>query len=202
MDQDAAIDLRALSSTPELDLVERHRYGDPDAFDEIYRRFESMVYNLCLRMSGSASDAEDLAQEVFLRIHRHLGRFNGRSSLKTWVYRVTLNLCRSKLGRKRWPMRTLKDEDDEGGVELVATGRGPEDRAVDRDAARRVLEALDELPRKFREAVVLRDLEDLSYEEIAEVLGVRIGTVRSRISRGRDRLRRLLPPPGDEEGAP
>lgn len=193
MDRDLAIDPRALSSTPELDLVERHRYGDPAAFEEVYVRFESMVYNLCLRMSGRSADAEDLAQEVFLRIHRHLGRFDGRSTLKTWVYRVTLNLCRSKLGRKRYPTSPLRDEVDEGGVELIETRRGPEDRAVDRDAAQHVLDALDKVPPKFREAVILRDLEELSYDEISEVLGVRLGTVRSRIARGRERLRALLP---------
>ena len=93
--------------TPGLDLATRHGYGDETAFEEVYRRFAGMVYNLCFRMAGRAEEAEDLAQEVFLRIHRHLGRFNGRSSLKTWIYRVTLNHCRSKLSRKRYPTAPL-----------------------------------------------------------------------------------------------
>ncbi len=182
----------SLSSNPDLDLATRHRYGDPKAFEEIYGRFAQMVFNLAYRMSGTAEEAEDLAQEVFLRIHRHLGRFNGRSALKTWVYRVTLNHCRSKLGRKRYPSQPLAEENDGEGVRLVDESRSPEDLALARDAGRQVSLALRQVKPVFREAVVLRDLQGLSYEEIAEILKVRIGTVRSRIARGRDRLRIVL----------
>jgi RNA polymerase sigma-70 factor (ECF subfamily) len=187
----------SLSSTPDLDLAERHRYGDAEAFEEIYQRFAKMVFNLALRMAGTVEEAEDLSQEVFLRVHRHLGKFNGRSTLKTWVYRITLNHCRSKLGRRRYPTRPLAEENEGGpayreGMELVDERRGPEEHALARDAARRVARALAGLKPRFREAVVLRDLEGLSYDEIAEVLNIRIGTVRSRIARGRDRLRTIL----------
>lgn len=181
-----------LSSNPDLDLATRHRYGDEEAFEEVYSRFAQMVFNLTYRMSGTVEEAEDLAQEVFLRIHRHLGRFNGRSALKTWVYRVTLNHCRSKLGRKRYPTQPLADENDGEGARLVAEARSPEDQALARDTGRQVTLALRELKPVFREAVVLRDLQGLSYDEIAEILKVRIGTVRSRIARGRDRLRIVL----------
>lgn len=186
------LDPSSLSSTPDLDLAERHRYGDLRAFDEVYARYSGMVFNLCFRMAGRREEAEDLTQEIFLRIHRHLGRFDGRSSLKTWVYRVTLNYCRSKLGRKKYPTAALAEESEEGGVHLVDGRRDPESRAMAESAARQVGEALRQLKPKFREAVVLRDIEGLSYEEIAEVLQVRIGTVRSRIARGRDRLRTVL----------
>ncbi len=182
----------SLSSNPDLDLATRHRYGDPQAFEEVYDRFAQMVFNLAYRMSGAAEEAEDLAQGVFLRIHRHLGRFNGRSALKTWVYRVTLNHCRSKLGRKRYPSQPLAEENDGEGVRLVDESRSPEDLALARDAGRQVSLALRQLTPVFREAVVLRDLQGLSYEEIAEILKVRIGTVRSRIARGRERLRIVL----------
>lgn len=182
----------SLSSSPDLDLATRHRYGDPEAFEEVYHRFAQMVFNLTYRMSGTVEEAEDLAQEVFLRIHRHLGRFNGRSALKTWVYRVTLNHCRSKLGRKRYPTQPLAEENDGEGARLVDEGRTPEDQALARDTGRLVTLALRELKPVFREAVVLRDLQGLSYDEIAEILKVRIGTVRSRIARGRDRLRIVL----------
>ena len=124
----------SLSSNPDLDLATRHRYGDPQAFEEVYSRFAQMVFNLAYRMSGTVEEAEDLAQEVFLRIHRHLGRFNGRSALKTWVYRVTLNHCRSKLGRKRYPMQPLAEENDGEGARLVDEGRSPEDLALARAA--------------------------------------------------------------------
>ena len=181
-----------LSSNPDLDLATRHRYGDERAFEEVYERFAQMVFNLAYRMSGTVEEAEDLAQEVFLRIHRHLGRFNGRSALKTWVYRVTLNHCRSKLGRKRYPTQPLAEENEGEGARLIDEKRNPEDIALAHDAGRQVSLALRQLKPVFREAVVLRDLQGLSYDEIAEILKVRIGTVRSRIARGRERLRIIL----------
>jgi RNA polymerase sigma-70 factor (ECF subfamily) len=182
----------AMSSTPELDLVTRHRYGDPRAFEEVFARFSPMVFNIALRLSGDSQDAADLSQEVFLRVHRHLGRFGGRSSLKTWIYRVAVNHCRSRLGRKRLPCRPLAAVSQDREREVPDPRRGPEELAVAGDLARLVEEALAALPLRFREAVVLRDLEGLSYQEIAAVLRVRIGTVRSRIARGRARLRSLL----------
>ncbi len=182
----------ALSSNPDLDLAQRHAYGDATAFEEVYQRYLGMVYNLALRMSGSPEQAEDLTQEIFIRVYRHLARFNGRSSLKTWTYRVAVNHCRSKLGRKVWPTQPLAEENQGQGAHLVDGRRGPEDKVLAIDAASRVGLALKQLKPKFREAVVLRDLEGLTYEEIADILKIRIGTVRSRIARGRDRLRHIL----------
>jgi RNA polymerase sigma-70 factor (ECF subfamily) len=185
----------AVPGGDERTLVERHRWGDAAAFEEVYGRFGELVFNLALRLAGDREDAADLTQEVFLRVYRHLGKFNGRSTLKTWIYRVALNHCRSKLGRRRLPARPLDAGD--GRIDPIDPARGPEARALAGDAGRRVTAALAALPPAFREAVVLRDLEGLTYEEIAEVLGMRIGTVRSRIARGRDALRRLLGP-GEE----
>lgn len=187
-----ALSAKELSSNPDLDLAQRHAYGDESAFEEVYERFAPMVYNVALRMVGRSEEAEDLAQEVFLRIHRHFGRFSGRSSLKTWVYQVTLNHCRSRLSRRRWFTRPLAEEEPEEGVQLVERGRGPEENALANDAALQVARALDQVKPVFREAVILCDLEGLSYEEIATILKVRIGTVRSRIARGREQLRGIL----------
>lgn len=175
----------------DLDLVERHRVGDRAAFEEVYQRHAKLVFNLSYRMSGNPVDAEDLSQEIFVRIFRHLKRFNGKSALKTWIYRVAINHCRSRLGRKTLDTRELAEE-SERGVQLRDTRRDPEQRALATDASRTVERGLRGLKPMFREAVVLRDLEGLSYEEIATVLSVRIGTVRSRIARGRDRLRAQL----------
>jgi RNA polymerase sigma-70 factor (ECF subfamily) len=182
------------SSNPDLDLAQRHEYGDPEAFNEVYRRYCDMIYNLALRMGGSAERAEDMTQEIFVRVFRHLGRFNGRSTLKTWIYRVALNHCRSRLSRRRFFFLPIAEgyEEETPGVQLIDEGRGPEENALAEDAHRQVTRALAKVKPVFREAVVLRDLEELSYEEIAEILGVRIGTVRSRIARGRDQLRQIL----------
>jgi RNA polymerase sigma-70 factor, ECF subfamily len=179
----------------DLDLVRRHRFGDARAFDEIYHRFDHMVFNLALRLSGDGEQAADLTQEIFLRVFRYIGQFRGGSSLKTWIFRIAINHCRSCLGRKHLPMQPLFEEpaeEERGSAALADPGRGPEELAVAADQGRRVAAGLAHLPESFRVAVVLRDLEGLSYEEIAEVLGVRIGTVRSRIARGREQLRAYL----------
>lgn len=178
----------AFAASSESELVELHCHGDPQAFEEIYQRYAGMVYNLTWRLCGDGDAASDLTQEVFLRVFRHLGKFRGRSSLKTWIYRVAVNHCRSRLGRRRGRELPLP----EGGGAMADPGRSPEDRAMARETGRLVADALQKLPRRFRAAVLLRDLEGLTYEEIAVVLGVRLGTVRSRIARGREQLRRIL----------
>lgn len=176
----------------DIDLVERHRSGDAHAFDEVYERFGEMVYNLALRLSGNREEAADLTQEIFLRIYRHLGSFGGRSTLKTWIFRVALNHCRDRLSRFSPAILPIEEGMEDGGTTLADPARSPEEMALAADDGRRVSAGLSLLPQVFREAVVLRDLEGLSYDEIAEVLGVRVGTVRSRIARGRDQLRSLL----------
>ncbi len=178
--------------TGDLDLVARHAYGDPEAFDEIYGRYGTMVYQLALRMSGDPVLAEDLSQDVFVRVFRHLGKFRGKSSLKTWVYRVALNCCRSRLSRKTRRARPFVDVEDETFESVPSPREGTDARVVRRETGELLETALAQLPVAFREAVVLRDICDLAYDEIAQVLDVRIGTVRSRIARGRDRLRREL----------
>lgn len=174
------------------ELVQRHRYGDDSAFEAIYHRYGEMVYNLALRLSGDPEDAADLTQEAFLKIHRHLSGFRGRSSLRTWIYRVAINCCRSRYRRQRvWQGRLVLVRED--GLEQLPDGRrDPEERAIAHRTGEMVEEALESLPGIFREAVFLRDIEGLTYDEIAQVLNLRIGTVRSRIARGRDRLRELL----------
>lgn len=174
------------------DLVEQVRYGDGEAFDELYRRFADMVFNLALRMAADHQLAEDLSQEIFLRIYRHLDGFQGRSSVKTWVYRVALNTCRSRLARRGRRGRVVQAVDEETLARVAADGAGPEVRAAASERRRRLEQALVELPVTFRAAVVLRDVEGLTYAEISDVLGVRLGTVRSRIARGRARLQERL----------
>jgi RNA polymerase sigma-70 factor (ECF subfamily) len=174
----------------ERNLVDRHRYGDASAFDDLYHRFSSMVYNLSLRLAGDPALAEDLSQEVFIRIYRGLGRFQCQSSLKTWVYRVCLNHCRTRLGRRSRRQRFELPEDPERQV--ADPSAGPEEDAMSSDARRVLAAALPEIDPVYREAVVLRDLEELSYVEIAAVLEIPVGTVRSRIARGRDQLRSYL----------
>jgi RNA polymerase sigma-70 factor (ECF subfamily) len=186
----------------DLDLALRHGAGDAGAFDEVYARHAGMVFNLALRLAGDVDEAADLTQEIFLLVHRHLGSFGGRSALKTWIFRVALNHCRERLSRFRPLTLPIGEETDESGaVRLPDPGRGPEELAMAADLAQQVARCLALLPVAFREAVVLRDLQGLSYQEIAAVLGVRVGTVRSRIARGREQLRLLLAQPGRRQVA-
>jgi RNA polymerase sigma-70 factor (ECF subfamily) len=176
----------------DLTLVERHRRGDPSAFEEIFRRYERMVFNLAFRLSGNREEAADLSQDVFLRVYRHVGRFKGRSSLKTWIYRVAVNCCRSRAARRRPATQALPEAAEQVLEQLQDETTSPERRALARDAGRQLAAALRRVQRPYREAVVLRDVEGMSYGEIAAVLGVRLGTVRSRIARGREQLRRIV----------
>jgi RNA polymerase sigma-70 factor (ECF subfamily) len=173
----------------EAELVERHRRGDPSAFLDLYRSHAARTFTLALRMAGNEEEAADWTQEIFLRVHRHLGRFRGDSTLKTWLYRVALNHCRTRLSQRPPPSTPIEE-----ASELADQGRNPEEVAVADESRGRVEQALAGLDPVFREAVVLRDLEELSYDEIAALLGVPIGTVRSRIARGRSQLRAILNP--------
>jgi len=189
---DAATIRAGMRPEADLDLAQRHRYGDETAFEELYDRFGAMVFNLALRLSGEPEEAADLSQETFLKIHRHLSGFRGRSSLKTWVYRVAVNCCRSRYKKQSAWRSLLLPESEEKLNRLPDGRRTPEERAIARGDADRISDALVELPTIYREAVLLRDIEGLTYEEISQVLDIRLGTVRSRIARGRDKLRVLL----------
>jgi RNA polymerase sigma-70 factor (ECF subfamily) len=175
----------------ERDLVERHRRGEREAFEEYYCAHAGLIYNLTLRHCGDPELARDLSQEILIKAFRGLARFRGASSLKTWTYRICINHCRSRLGRRRPAMQSLQDEDGRDR-EVVDLERGPEETALAHEESRRLAAALPQVDAAFREAVVLRDLEGLSYQEIAALLGVPIGTVRSRIARGREQLREAL----------
>ena len=175
----------------ERDILVRHQQGDRQAFAEYYHRFAPMVYNLVLRQCGDPELAKDLSQEAFLRLFRNLSKFEGRSSLKTWTYRVVLNHCRSRLGRRRQHDQPAIDEQGRER-DIVDERRGTEGRAEAADSRRQIEAALHKVEASYREALVLRDIEDLSYQDIALVLEVPIGTVRSRIARGRERLRAAL----------
>ena len=175
----------------DLTLIDRHRHGDPAAFEEFYDEFADMVYRIAFRLSGNAEDAADLSQETFLKIHRHMGSFKGRSSLRTWVYRVALNCCRSGL-RSRSKRESRYQSSLTELDQLPALERSPEEETVALNESGLVTQALRQVKSPYRETVILRDLEGLSYREIADVLRVRIGTVRSRIARGREQLREIL----------
>ena len=163
-------------------------------FDQVYERFRLPVWRLARRLTNSQEEALDTTQEIFLRVWRGLPGFRGEAKLSTWVFQIAWNYLRAY---RRKMGRSLESVTDEwpGGEDVIATARDmapdPEQRARAAEALDRVEAALRELPEHYRVVVWLRDGEDLSYQEIADALDLPIGTVRSRLARARDALRRL-----------
>jgi len=184
-------------SFPEDALVTALREGAEAAYEILIERYQHPVYNLVCRLTNDSSDAADIVQEVFLKVFRNIGSFRGGSSLKTWIYRIAVN---EAYNHRRWFSRHQRQEvafTAEEGVpsyeeSLHDPGRTAFDQAADREARALVELALERLNPRFRAAVVLRDIEDLSYDEIATVLDISLGTVKSRILRGREALRKIL----------
>lgn len=178
-------------------LVERLRQCEEMAYEELLRRFQQPVYNLVYRLMSDPADANDVVQEVFLKIFRNVSSFRCQSSLKTWIYRIAVNEAHN---HRRWFSRHRKQEvglerdDKEQDYQdtLCDPGRSPFDLAASQETHQLIEQALDQLNPTFRTAVVLRDIEDLSYEEIADILQIHLGTVKSRIMRGREALRTAL----------
>jgi RNA polymerase sigma-70 factor, ECF subfamily len=190
----------ALESHYEAGLIARLRARDLGAFEELVAQFERQVYGLCLRLLGDPEEARDAAQETFLKVYRGLGSFRGESGLKTWIYRIAINQA---MNQQRWWRRRHRDEtvslelsrgesDTTLGNLLPGNAASPEAVAIANQRERRIMRALGEMKQDYRVALVLREIEELSYEEIAEALSISIGTVKSRIARGREELRRRV----------
>jgi len=169
--------------------VERARRGDEEAFACLVERHERMVLRTGLRLLGRLDLAQDAAQEAFLRLHRHLARFDSSRELGPWLYRIVVNVCRDLSRRQRWPrLLGLEEAKDVRSHDEAAL-----ENAVVRNEQRRLVQAaLRALSPKEREAIVLRDLEGLSTSEVARVLGSSEGTVRSQISTGRLKIKQYV----------
>ena len=181
-------------------IVRRCMDGDSGAWAEMVRAHHKRVYGLCYRFTGNAADAEDLTQDVFLKIYSNLASFDlTRGSLQVWITTMTRNLLVDNFRRTRHQRATGSLDDGWDDSEemkpidrLTATGSTPHELAAQKELAAMVQNALARVSVELREAVILRDLQDLDYKEIAQVLGIPEGTVKSRISRGRAELARLL----------
>jgi RNA polymerase sigma-70 factor, ECF subfamily len=172
----------------ESDLIKEFKKGDPSAFEALVRKYQDRIYNLCLYMLQDPQDAQDAAQDVFLKAYRGLKDFRPDSSIYTWLYRIAVNACldyKKKSRRQAFRSEPLTQD-------LPSDEPFPEQVYESREIPHSVRLALQKLPEKLRAAILLREIEELSYEEIAKVLGTSVGTVKSRISRGREELRHLL----------
>lgn len=186
---------------PDRDLVSRCQKGQPAAFDELVRKYQDRVFNLCIRYLREPELAEEIAQDVFVAIYKHVGTFQGTSKFSTWLFRIVANHChnKSKYLRRRKHKQTesidrpLETDDGELQRELPDDpGRSPEELANRRLLNERIQEAISHLDEDHRVIVLLRDVEDMSYEEIGEILDLPEGTVKSRLHRARNELRTRL----------
>jgi RNA polymerase sigma-70 factor, ECF subfamily len=178
-------------------LVRGLRAGIESAYEELLTRYQQPVYGIVYRLLGDQNDACDVVQEIFLKVFRSVHSFKERSSFRTWIYRIAVNEAHN---HRRWFSRHRKrevaidrEEGAYGAFEIAPDpGPSPFDFALDRETHLLIERALEEISPVFRTAVVLRDIEGLGYEEIADILQISLGTVKSRILRGREALRRVL----------
>ncbi len=164
--------------------------GDRRAFDALVMRHMDMVFNLCYNITGDYDEANDSAQDVFISVYKNLGKFEGRSAFSTWLYRIAVNTCRNRLS-SAYKKRTVNIGDNEGFLQ-AGSGGNPADIFEMEEGERAVRDGIALLPEEERILIILRDIEGRSYQEIAGITDLKEGTVKSRISRGRHRLREYL----------
>jgi RNA polymerase sigma-70 factor (ECF subfamily) len=179
---------------PESDaeLVHRAKGGDDSAFDELVVRYRKKVYAIAFGMARNHGDADDVAQETFLRAYQALNRFKTEFEFKTWLFRIAVNTCINMLKRKGRRVETSFEEKIEAGMPQPVTPGNPGKEMEQQELREKIDEAIQQLSPKLRSVFVLRTQQDLSYEEIARVLKISRGTVMSRLSRARDSMRHLL----------
>lgn len=187
-------------SWSEAQFIERLRQGEAAAFEQLVGERSGEIFAVLLRLTEDAEEARDLTQETFLQAFRHVKDFRGEANLKTWLYRIAINEARN---RRRWWQRRRRhqtvsldngDENRSPGERLqIEDGAdNPEQSTLQRERERLLLKALGALSRRYREVVVLRDIEEMSYEEVAHALEINVGTVKSRLARARAEMRRRL----------
>ena len=173
-------------------LIERASGGDPAAFNRLMEIHEKRMYAVALRMCSNREDAQDCLQEAMLRIYRSIGGFKGQSSFGTWVYRITMNTCLDELRRKKNKQNTSLDNMLDQGWSPADDSSSPEKHAIQNELRKNIADSIRDLPEDMRSAIIMRDIHGYSYDEIADVLNVNVGTIKSRISRGREKLREKL----------
>ncbi len=186
----------APSGPSDVDLVRRVKQRDSLAFDELVRRHQDRIMNACVRMVGDYEDARDLCQETFVKAYRAVADFEERSQFGTWIYRIAINLCLSyhRSGKRsiERPMPHPKKDESRPEHQVPDLSMEPQSAVLGREAQEVVQRAIAQLDDEYRSVIVLREIQGLSYEEVAEVLSVPIGTVRSRLHRAREALKETL----------
>ena len=179
----------AAKPSTDYELTRRSAAGDTSAFEELYSRHSRRVYSLCLRMTANTAEAEDLAQEVFIQLHRKVGSFRGESAFTTWLHRLTVNQVLMHFRRRGVRVEQVGDEGDAPQQVVVGTENPSHMPVVDRIALDK---AVSQLPPGYRAVFVLHDVEGHEHEEVARLLGCSVGTSKSQLHKARMKLRQLL----------
>lgn len=175
----------------ELEIIRSVLDGNTAAFETLVREYEKPVYNLALRMTGSVEDAQDMTQETFIKAFRNLGSFRADSRFSAWIYRIASNVCLDFLrarSRRSALSLTVGDEDDGEELDICDGGASVEDEIMNRFTREAVQRGLELLPEEQRQVLLLREINGLGYEEIAQAMSLELGTVKSRIFRARKKL--------------
>ncbi len=188
-----------LSDTNEKELIRRCRKNDREAFNELVLIYQNKVINIAYGMLSNKDDAYDAAQETFLKVYRYLDKFEEKSSFSTWIYRITVNVCNDILRKRSKTAPTISifsgkptGDQEPAELEIKDSSPTPEDHAESTETQALVRAALDELSEEFKTVITLFDLEGLSYDEIASIIKCPVGTVKSRLNRARNALKKKL----------
>ena len=174
-------------------LVRKSQQDDERAFGELVSRYESKVYSLALKMVRNPEDAEDVLQDTFLRAYRGIKSFKGNSTFSTWIYRITANSALMRLRKRQLPTVSIDDADErEAPINIADWAPGPVEQMLNQETQTAMTEAIDALPPEFRQVFVLRDIEELSNAEVAEILDLSVAAVKSRLHRARLKVRNRL----------
>jgi len=182
-------------------LMLRVQEGHSASFDLLVERYKDRLFNYLLRMVANRDDAEEIAQEAFVKAYIHAEKYKTIAKFSTWLYTIATNLVRNKMrSRSRAPQifslwgKRAGDGDEEKQIDVIDPGRSPEDKINDLELSEIINRAIQKIPEKYRTSFVLREINQLSYEEIAAVTGLKLGTVRSRINRARNCFRQIVEP--------
>jgi RNA polymerase sigma-70 factor (ECF subfamily) len=183
------------------DLMLRIQEGESDCFDVLVDRYKVRLYNYLYRLVGNPDEAEEVAQEAFVKAYIHAGKYKTIARFSTWLYTIATNLVRNRMRSKRRAPKIYSlwgksrfDGEEETQLDILDPGRSPEQELNDRELSDVIQQAIQRIPEKYRECFVLREINQLSYEEISAVTNLKLGTVRSRINRARGHFRQIVEP--------
>lgn len=180
----------------EILLIKRSQKGDINSFEELIKEYKKIAFNIALKILKNKEDAEDISQEALIKVYKNIDRFNMDSSFKTWLYRIVVNTCLDHVRKnKENPIsidQPIRSGHDEFYMDVEDYRPTPQEILETKLTQKMVMDAVNELEDDFKSIIILRDINDFSYEEISEILECNIGTVKSRISRGRQKLKEIL----------